>query len=93
VHARGGPHTAPRLVTHRDDDDTVPRDSSRASGFTSRQSVGASGDDGGGERRNRPRDCRRARNRVANARESRRALRSHAVAAAASANRGRDGAV
>jgi len=73
VHARGGPRAAPRLVTHRDDDDTVPRDdSSRISGFTSRQSLGASGDDGG-ERRNRPRDCRRARNRMANARDLSRA--------------------
>lgn len=34
-----GAHTSagvPRLVTHRDDDDTVPRDSSHDSGFSSR---------------------------------------------------------
>lgn len=45
----------PRLVTHRDDDDTVPRDSSRDSGFSSRPRK-RSRDAGGGERRNRTRD-------------------------------------
>lgn len=34
-HRHTSGRVVPRLVTHRDDDDTVPRDSSRASRFTS----------------------------------------------------------